>query len=86
MWLTVYYMNLLKYTYIFIKFLFVILAQELQVGREQALSKMHFANCVALAAVLFATFIENLRHYSSDDRAGFTIAEDSRFGNPIYAK
>jgi len=50
--------------------LFVILAQELQVVCEQALSKMHFANCVALAAVMVTTFIENLRHYSSDDRAG----------------
>jgi len=26
---------------------------------------MHFANCTALAAVLFTTLIENLRLYSS---------------------
>jgi len=26
---------------------------------------MHFANCAALAAVLFTTLIENLRLYSS---------------------
>jgi len=31
------------------------------VVRAEAWSKMHFANCAALAAVLFATLTQNLR-------------------------
>jgi len=30
-----------------------------------SINKMHFANCVAVAAVLFTTLIENLRLCSS---------------------
>jgi len=34
---------------------------KLSVVREELLSKMHFANCAAIATALFTTLIENLR-------------------------
>jgi len=36
------------------KFLFVLVQLEATVARAEALSKIHFTNCAALAAVLFA--------------------------------
>jgi len=38
---------------------------KLAVVRAAALNKMHFANCAALAAVLFLTLTQNLRVCSS---------------------
>jgi len=45
----------------------------LAVVRESVFSKMHFANCAALAAALFTTLIENLRICSSTEPGLFLI-------------
>jgi len=47
------------------KFLLVLAQLGATVVRAEAWSKIHFANCAALAVVLFTTLIENLRLCSS---------------------
>jgi len=43
------------------KFLIVLAQLGATVVRAEAWSKMHFANCAALAVVLFATLTQNLK-------------------------
>jgi len=47
------------------KFLFVLAQLGATVVRAEAWSKMHFADCAALAAVFFTTLTQNLRLCSS---------------------
>jgi len=54
------------------KFLFVLAQLGATVVRAEAWSKMHFACCAALVAVLFTTFTQNLRLCSSAE-AGIVL-------------
>jgi len=54
------------------KYLFVLAQLGATVVRAETLSKMRFANCAALAAVLFTTLTQNLRLCSST-KAGIVL-------------
>jgi len=55
------------------KFLFVLEQLQAAVVRDYVRSKLHFVNCLALAAVLFTTLIKSLKLCSSAEAGLFLI-------------